>query len=153
LTIHRRRGADDALPGGPGRFAQARADVAVAEQFHIAERVADAVHRNQSAAGPHKGIHGAFGSSAPAGPVVIDHQGLIRRKSFRGEARRLFGHARIKPAGGVERPPQTGRGGAPVVIVAAGNEEHPDAIRPKETLRRDGRSRKRSTGGQQGKRG
>ena len=86
--------------------------------------------------------------SRPVGPMVLgrfvrvdQHGDVVALERFRTGVAELLGDAGFEDAGGIEVLAHQRRGAAPIVIVAAGDDQHLDLARRRRLLRPCGQTR------------
>lgn len=101
----------------------ARTDVLIPEDLHVSEGVGGGVGGYKALAGTEEGFNGPLGGRTPARTIVIGDEDLVGLEGGRVEGRGLFRNANIEAARGFENPREEWRCRAPVVVVAAGEDE------------------------------
>src|ERR1035437_4181553 len=119
----------------PGLLKYFGAAHVLAEYRCLAKRITRCMHGNQSLAAAHELLDGLLGLSAPARTAVIGNQNIIGLQRLRGDPIRHLGNSNVELSGEVQHAPQVRSCRAPVMIVAACDNQDSDlTFRKEETI-------------------
>ncbi len=112
----------------PRRLGDPGPDVAVGEDVVDGEGVGRAVDGDEPLAAAHEVDEGLLRRGAPPRPAVVGDDEVVDGQRLGGQPGRLLDHPHVEAARVDQELPQEGRRRAPVVVVPAGEKEHPQLV-------------------------